>query len=98
MELDIGVSPNQLRWYLDDALLFSLSAPSPTIDPATWTAATDHGFFLILDVAMGGSFPAVFGGGPTDATQPGAPMLVDYVKVYRSTTRPGPPTNFHFIR
>ena len=42
---------------------------------------THHGFFLILDVAMGGSFPNAFGGGPTGATVSGQPMLVDYVSV-----------------
>src|SRR5262249_3621487 len=53
-----------------------------------------HGFFVILNVAMGGAFPAAFGGGPTGATQSGVPMLVDYVTVLTSgggTTSPPPP-------
>jgi hypothetical protein len=43
---------------------------------------------------MGGGFPAAFGGGPTAATQPGVPMLVDYVAVYSAGggTVPPPPT------
>jgi hypothetical protein len=52
------------------------------VDAASWTAALDHGYMVILDVAMGGGFPAAFGGGPTGATVPGVPMLVDYVAIY----------------
>jgi hypothetical protein len=54
-----------------------------------------HGFFIILNVAMGGGFPAAFGGGPAGATRSGVPMLVDYVSVYTSgggTTNPPPTT------
>jgi hypothetical protein len=40
--------------------------------------------FVILNVAIGGAFPNAFGGGPVEATQPGVPMLVDYVAVYQS--------------
>ena len=40
---------------------------------------------MILNVAMGGGFPAAFGGGPTAATQSGVPMVVDYVAVYQSS-------------
>ena len=31
---------------------------------ATWSKAVDHPFFIIYDLAMGGGFPAAFGGGP----------------------------------
>jgi hypothetical protein len=44
-----------------------------------WTS----GRFLILNVAMGGGFPGAFGGGPTDSTTPGVPLVVDCVRVYR---------------
>jgi hypothetical protein len=37
---------------------------------------------MILNVAIGGSFPGAFGGGPTGATQSGVPMIVDYVAAY----------------
>ena len=98
MELDVSVSPNRIRWYLDGVNYYTLSAPSATIDTTTWANATNHGFFIILDVAMGGGFPAAFGGGPTAATASGAPMLVDYVRVYRSVQPPSAPTNFHIVR
>jgi hypothetical protein len=55
---------------------------------------TSHaGYFLLLNVAMGGAFPNGVAGSatPTPATVPGRPMVVDYVAVY---TRGGtPPTS-----
>jgi hypothetical protein len=91
MEYDRSVSPEQIRWYLDGNNFFTLSANA--VDATTWNNATHHGFFLILNVAMGGGFPAAFGGGPTAATQSGVPMNVDYVAVYTAgggTTSPSP--------
>ena len=92
MEYDRSVSPEQIRWYLDGANYFTIN--SNQVDATTWNNATHHGFFIILNVAMGGGFPAAFGGGPTAATASGVPMLVDYVAVYTSgggTTPPPPP-------
>src|SRR5262245_10117366 len=93
MEYDRSVSPEQIRWYLDGNNFFSLNANQ--VDVTTWNNATHHGFFVILNVAMGGGFPAAFGGGPTGSTQSGVPMNVDYVAVYTSggggTTSPPPP-------
>lgn len=77
---DRSVRPEELRWYVDDKNTFT--ARADRVDQATWSAANDHGFFVILNVAMGGSFPAPFGGGPTPATRPGVPMLVDRVAVF----------------
>jgi hypothetical protein len=82
MELDRSVSPEQIRWYLDGANFFTVNANQ--VDATTWNNATHHGFFMILNVAIGGGFPDAFGGGPTGATQSGVPMLVDYVAAYTS--------------
>jgi hypothetical protein len=93
VEYDRSVSPEQMRWYLDGNNYFSLN--SSQVDATTWNNATHHGMFVILNVAIGGGFPAAFGGGPTAATQSGVPMLVDYVAVYQSsggTTPTTPPT------
>ena len=52
-----------------------------------------RGYFIILDVAIGGAFPNKLGGGPTADTKPGVPMLVDYVEVkYASGQATPPPT------
>ncbi|NUP51368.1 MAG: carbohydrate-binding protein [Catenulispora sp.] len=79
VEWDTSTSPQQLRWYLDGVQFHQVS--SDQVDATTWADATNHGYFLILDVAMGGAFPGAFGGGPTAATASGVPMLVDYVDV-----------------
>ncbi|HEX6499175.1 MAG TPA: glycoside hydrolase family 16 protein [Micromonosporaceae bacterium] len=82
VEYDRSVYPEQLRWYLDGVNFFTVN--STQVDATTWNNATHHGFFVIFDVAMGGGFPAAFGGGPTSSTVSGVPMLVDYVAVYTS--------------
>ena len=93
LEWDRGVSPEQLRWYLDGTNFFTLNQNQ--VDAASWTAALNHGYMVILDLAMGGGFPAAFGGGPTGATVSGVPMLVDYVALYSAgggQTTPPPTT------
>src|SRR5690348_9450094 len=89
MELDRSTSPEQIRWYLDGNNFFTVNANQ--VDATTWNNATHHGFFMILNVAIGGSFPAAFGGGPTGATQSGVPMTIDYVAAYTSGGGGNPP-------
>jgi hypothetical protein len=89
MELDRSTNPEQIRWYLDGNNFFTVNANQ--VDATTWTNATHHGFFMILNVAIGGSFPAAFGGGPTGATQSGVPMTIDYVAAYTSGGGGNPP-------
>src|SRR5579885_1018002 len=90
MELDRSVSPEQIRWYLDGVNFFTVNASQ--VPASTWTNAVDHGFFIILDLAMGGGFPAAFGGGPTSATVSGGAMVVDYVHVFTSSGSAPTPT------
>jgi beta-glucanase (GH16 family) len=80
MELDRTASPERIRWFLDGVKFFSVDADQ--VGAATWASAVDHGFFIILDLAIGGAFPAAFGGGPTTATVSGASLAVDYVRVF----------------
>ena len=89
MEWDRSVSPEQMRFYLDGVQFHSVSANQ--VDSTTWTNATNHGFFIILNVAMGGSFPAAFGGGPTADTVSGVPLVVDYVAVWQAGGGSTPP-------
>ncbi len=99
MEYDRSVSPEQIRWYLDGNNFFTVNANQ--VDSTTWNNAVHHGFFVILNVAIGGGFPAAFGGGPTGSTASGVPMLVDYVAVYTagggSTPPPPPPPGGHAL-
>ncbi|TWV41802.1 carbohydrate-binding protein [Streptomyces misionensis] len=94
MEWDRSVSPEAIRFSVDGTVYQTVTAAQ--MDAKTWADATNHGFFVILDVAMGGGFPGAFGGGPTSATEPGHPMVVDYVQVLQSSggggTTPPPPS------
>jgi beta-glucanase (GH16 family) len=94
-EWDASISPQQLRWYVDGQLYHSVSQSQ--IGEPHWSNMTNHaGYFILLNVAMGGAFPnGVAGSGtPTAATVPGRPMVVDYVAVYTrgGGTQPPPTT------
>jgi hypothetical protein len=57
------------------------------LDATTWSNMTGHaGYFLLLNVAMGGGFPNGVAGQstPTAATVSGRSMVVDYVAVWQS--------------
>ncbi|HEY9523719.1 MAG TPA: glycoside hydrolase family 16 protein [Thermopolyspora sp.] len=85
-EWDTSVTPNQLRWYVDGIQFHSVSQSQ--LDATTWANMTSHdGYFLLLNVAMGGAFPNALGGStPTAATVSGRPMVIDYVAVWQSGT------------
>jgi beta-glucanase (GH16 family) len=67
--------PNQVRWYVDDAL-YETRTPADLPPGTHWVY--DHPFFVILNVAVGGNFP----GSPDGSTQFPQTMLVDYVRVF----------------
>ncbi|MFF3000832.1 glycoside hydrolase family 16 protein [Streptomyces sp. NPDC057950] len=94
MEWDRSTSPEEIRFYLDGVNFHTVKANQ--VDAATWANATNHGYFVILNVAMGGGFPGAFGGGPDGGTVPGHPLVVDYVQVLQaggSGTTPPPTGN-----
>ncbi|MFJ3231749.1 glycoside hydrolase family 16 protein [Streptomyces sp. NPDC086787] len=82
MEWDRSVSPEAIRFSVDGMTYHTVTANQ--VDATTWANATGHGYFVILNVAMGGGFPDALGGGLDGDTQPGHPMVVDYVQVLRS--------------
>ncbi|WP_030314971.1 glycoside hydrolase family 16 protein [Streptomyces sp. NRRL B-3229] len=82
LEWDRSVSPETIRFYVDGTQFHSVNASQ--VDATTWANATNHGYFIILNVAMGGAFPDAFGGGLDSGTQSGVPMVVDYVQVLSS--------------
>ena len=65
---------NVIRWYVDSTL-YSTKTPSDIPASATWVYA--HPFFVILNVAVGGTWP----GSPDATTVFPQQMLVDYVRV-----------------
>jgi beta-glucanase (GH16 family) len=70
-----------ITWYLDGRAYFAVTENQ--VGAAAWKAAVDHGFFLILDVAIGGAFPDPVCGctTPTSSTTSGAAMGIQYVTV-----------------
>ncbi len=65
---------NVIRWYVNDTLY---STKSPSDIPAGDTWVYSHAFFILLNVAVGGTWP----GNPDSTTVFPQQMLVDYVRV-----------------
>eukprot|EP00903_Cladosiphon_okamuranus_P018231 g16770.t1 len=76
---------NSMRWYVDGVLFCDrqnwYSRPGPGEEDFPFPAPFDTGFYLIMNVAVGGDFT----GGPIDddALAGNPEMLVDYVRVYQ---------------
>jgi beta-glucanase (GH16 family) len=66
---------NVVRFYVDDQL-YETRMPSDVPAGKTWVY--DHPFYVILNVAVGGTWP----GSPDGTTTFPQTMLVDYVRVY----------------
>jgi beta-glucanase (GH16 family) len=88
-EWDRQTDNEQFRWYVDGVQHHTVNEHDNGMDPATWNNATDHGFFIILNVAIGGGWP----GNPTSSTTSGGAMLVDYVRIYERLLQAPTPTS-----
>jgi len=75
----------QIRWYLDGRLFFAVHESQ--VGAKAWTLAVDHGFSIILDLAIGGKYPdgTCHCTAPSSQTTSGAAMSVRYVRVYLGT-------------
>ena len=93
VQIDRSVSPEQIRFYLDGAVHFTINATQ--VDATTWSNAVDHPFFIIYDLAMGGGFPNGVCNctSPTTATVSGGAMRIAYVAVYNKGAAPSSGTN-----
>jgi beta-glucanase (GH16 family) len=69
-------SPNEIKFYVDDNLY---ATRTPADLPAGTKWVYDHPFFIILNLAVGGSWS----GAPDATTVFPQQMLVDYVRVYQ---------------
>ena len=80
-----NTSNESITFYLNGSAYYTVSESQ--VGTSTWQAAVDHGFFLILDVAMGGGYPNGVCGctTPTGSTSSGAGMSVGYVAVYTTS-------------
>lgn len=80
--------PGEIRWYVDDELYYStsewFSVTGDSLDNNTYPAPFDKPFYMILNLAVGGTYDDYRL--PDDDNLPGK-MLVDYVRVYELTGR-----------
>lgn len=82
LEWDRRRTPNELRWYVDGLRYHQVRQDQ--ISRPAWSRMTAHrGYFLLLNLAIGGAFPNALAGRhtPIPATVPGRSMLVDYITV-----------------
>lgn len=79
-------SAEVLRWYLDGTLYWQVTSTYEGMDAATWDEAVHNSYFIILNMAIGGSFPNnVYGSTtPIESTASSGTFLIDYVAVYNS--------------
>lgn len=74
-EFAVEIDPDHIAWYVDDVLV---QRRTPADIPRGTAWVFDHEFFLILNLAVGGTFL-----GPPDETTPfPAEVLVDRVSIY----------------
>jgi hypothetical protein len=87
-----NTSNESITFYLNGNAYYTVTESQ--VGTSTWQAAVDHGFFLILDVAIGGAYPNAICGcsSPTSATSSGAAMSVGYVAVYETSGSSASPT------
>ena len=88
--IDRTTGDEQIRWYLDGAETWSVSEDQ--VGTATWQAAVDHGFFIIFDLAVGGSFPNADCGctSPNAQTSAGGTMSIASVTVQTANVGAAP--------
>ncbi|GAA0931374.1 glycoside hydrolase family 16 protein [Kribbella koreensis] len=72
---DIVWSPNLIIWHVDDREYYRVT-PASLPKGKKWVY--DHNFYLLLNIAVGGTWP----GAPDNNTDFPAQMLIDYVRAY----------------
>lgn len=85
LEVDrTDASLEAVRWYFDNKLYWQVT--STQVDETAWSDAIHTSYFIILNMAIGGSFPdKVYGATtPIESTASSGTLLVDYVAVYNS--------------
>ena len=75
--------PKEIRFYVDEHL-YETRRPADLPNGAKWVY--DHPFFILLNVAVGGSWP----GNPDGTSVYPQTMLVDYVRVYQAAAEQKP--------
>lgn len=83
--VDRTASPEKISWEVDGTTYQTITETQLGSD--LWATTVHGGCFILLNLAIGGSFPNNVLGSttPIEATRPGVPMRVEYVAVYNST-------------
>jgi beta-glucanase (GH16 family) len=81
-EVDRSKTPEALRWYLDGKLFWQIVQTN--MSTAVWEKTVHGPVFILLNMAMGGSFPdGVYGSTtPLANTTSGGVYSIEYVAVY----------------
>ncbi|MGD0558942.1 MAG: ricin-type beta-trefoil lectin domain protein [Streptosporangiaceae bacterium] len=95
----VDTAAESITFYLNGNAYFTVD--ESTVGASTWEAAFDHNMSIILDLAMGGSYPdgVCDCTSPTSSTASGGTMSVAYVAAYTtsgstSTGTTGPITGY----
>lgn len=82
LEIDRTGSTEAVRWFLDGTLYFQVT--SSQFPSGVWDQIAHKPVFILLNLAMGGSFPnGVYGSStPLSTTTSGGVYTIDYVAVY----------------
>ncbi len=88
--IDRTTTDEQIRFYLDGKQTWVVRESQVGVD--AWNKAVHHGFYLRLDLAIGGSLPDAIAGTttPTSATTSGGSLVVDSVSVSKQVATPAP--------
>jgi hypothetical protein len=80
-----NTSDESITFYLDGNAYYTVDESQ--VGASTWEAAFDHNMSIILDLAMGGSYPdgVCDCTAPTSSTASGGTMSVQYVAAYTTT-------------
>ncbi|MDQ1646235.1 MAG: hypothetical protein QOJ50_2419 [Cryptosporangiaceae bacterium] len=89
--LDWSRADNSITWYVDGKQVWRTNRGG-NIPADVWDTATNHGFYIILNIAMGGEMP-INNGVPLNAsTAGGGHMDAEYVAVWSGGANAPPPT------
>ncbi len=88
--IDRSLTNEEIRWYVDGQQVWVVHESD--VGVAAWQAAVDHGFFIVLDLAIGGSWADAVCGctSPLADTTSGGQMSVDNITV-QTASGPVPP-------